>query len=333
MIVYGWNSFLLHKCKPSQLGMPAEIDATFQIERRQKYFHLFWIPFFGIGKVWLLRKHADNQLYEPTHELLSVLQSLSYNEKTPWYTFALPLLILAGSIIWFIGDRVSDYQRHKRYERETAERVVRFTNAVNNPEANTYYTLQEDNYENAYLKVLSSNAANITCVYSSMKEYKDYDQRMLEAFADAPKLDTVVVNKQDLLKAIDDEKGTVSFKGYPVVNGKGNFTLSEVTIINYPVFRKTMVQYEEGTYMAMLQNIGAAALLKTLNTEDSNLTFEGSILPDKIAGGQSFIVNGKYSGMEPKARAKVQFEAVGSATAKDFELWISGTYFTLKPNR
>ena len=328
MIVYGWNSFLLHECKPSQLGLSQDFDAVYQIERRQKYFHLFWIPFFGIGKTWVLRKRSDNQLYEPNGELLQVLNALPYQEKTPWYTFALPLLLLAGGIGFVIINSINDFQSRRAHEQRMAERVISFTQSVNAPAPNTYFTLRSNNYEDVYLKMISQNASTITCLYSAPSNYDNYDDRILEAFLDPAAIDTVMITKQSLVKAIDP--GTESnFKGSVVVNNKGTHTLEDIKVIDYPVIRKTLVQFEEGTYIAMLQNIGATAKLKNFKAKESNITFEGSALPQEIVTGQSFIVNGKYEGMEPKANASVQFENA-DRIVKDYTLWINGTHFTLK---
>src|SRR5215831_13773647 len=102
MIVYGHNSFALNTCKPSQLGLPIEADKLYIIERRQRYFHLFWIPVFGIGKIWVLRKHTDGELYEPTPKLSKLLHSFPLKEKTPWYTYSFLILLLAASVIFVI---------------------------------------------------------------------------------------------------------------------------------------------------------------------------------------------------------------------------------------
>ena len=96
MIVFGHNSFLLNACKPSQLGMSEDFDQLYSIERRQRYFHLFWIPFFGIGKTWGMRSHKDNKLYVPSPAVEQALNALPLKEKTPWYTYSFLILVLAA---------------------------------------------------------------------------------------------------------------------------------------------------------------------------------------------------------------------------------------------
>ncbi len=94
MIVFGWNSILLLKILAHEAGFaqPNE-NVDYHIEIRQKYFHLMWIPFFPIGKMYALRQHADNELYNLTPEALTALQQRFVAPKAPWYTYSLFILI------------------------------------------------------------------------------------------------------------------------------------------------------------------------------------------------------------------------------------------------
>ncbi|HTF81415.1 MAG TPA: hypothetical protein VL947_06815 [Cytophagales bacterium] len=116
MIIYGWNSFKLETCNPTSLGLPSEFDAAYTIERHQKYFHLFWIPFFSLGKRWVLRKRPDQQLYEPSAELLKFLNALPVAHKTPWYTYTLLYVIMLGGLVFYIYEKIDQYQSDKHYE-------------------------------------------------------------------------------------------------------------------------------------------------------------------------------------------------------------------------
>jgi hypothetical protein len=104
MIFYGWNSFTLDSCKPSKLGLPPDLDVEYDVQRIQKYFHLYWIPFFPIGKKWVLYKRSDKQQYEPNAELLKFLNSLPVKHPTPWYAFALLYLIGLVAVFFSVKD-------------------------------------------------------------------------------------------------------------------------------------------------------------------------------------------------------------------------------------
>lgn len=107
MLIYGWNSFVVGKHKPSDIGLEAEMDRDVLFERRQKYVHIFWIPVFGIGKVWVMRKTNDSNQYKVNDDVEKVLKYKFPNHPTPWYTFALPLLVAAilliGQVVQMFG--------------------------------------------------------------------------------------------------------------------------------------------------------------------------------------------------------------------------------------
>ncbi len=98
MIVFGWNTFLLIKLMADEVGFANKGETVnYHIEVRQKYFHLCWIPFFPIGKMWAIRKHEDNELYELSQEGLMALQSRVPEPKTSWYAYS--GLILLGALM------------------------------------------------------------------------------------------------------------------------------------------------------------------------------------------------------------------------------------------
>ena len=55
MIIFGWNHFLIRSFMPHELGLGEEtLDPEFMVEARQKYFHIFWIPFFPTQSIQIL---------------------------------------------------------------------------------------------------------------------------------------------------------------------------------------------------------------------------------------------------------------------------------------
>src|SRR5690349_9358749 len=101
-IVFGWNTFKIRSFSLPELGIKEEPGIS--IEARQKYFHLFWIPFFSMGRKWAVRK--GGQLYELPQSLETLVKTSSATSavKTPFYTYAGPLLIAAGVIFYQIND-------------------------------------------------------------------------------------------------------------------------------------------------------------------------------------------------------------------------------------
>ncbi|MES1181432.1 MAG: hypothetical protein ABUL44_01425, partial [Flavobacterium sp.] len=72
-IVWGHNNFRLKAVAPAELGLINKDLAGVTFELRQKYGHLFWIPFIPLGKFWVVKK-ADNKLYHCPPEIEMQLQ-------------------------------------------------------------------------------------------------------------------------------------------------------------------------------------------------------------------------------------------------------------------
>jgi hypothetical protein len=105
-LVFGWRSFLLRSFSLAELGLPESASGPCSVEVRQKYFHLFWIPFFGLGKKWALRRGKD--LYELPIEIEAHLSQSRV--KTPWYTYSGPLLLLLAGVVFWGSDK---YEQHR----------------------------------------------------------------------------------------------------------------------------------------------------------------------------------------------------------------------------
>lgn len=333
MIVFGHNSFLLNSCKPSQLGLPSELDKQFIIERRQRYFHLFWIPFFGIGKIWALRKPGDSNLYQPTAELENALNALPFQDKTPWYTFALFFLALAAGIVFFIYEKVDRYQSQRNYERYEAEKKERYANAVTSPQAFQYYDMRENSGSQPfYLKVLSSDQSSILFLYRNDQDFKydSYDLKMLELFSSDTlhRSDTVRVKKADMMKTFSSANG----EGFEIIPGKGKAVLNELQEFPNPVLKTVSSAYQEGKFLAVMQNIGEGGTYQGINVKSTNVAFLDDVaFPKELKAREYVVLTGTYTGEEPKLSANVNFKTA-NADSVSFDFHIYGSNVSLNPS-
>lgn len=332
MIVFGWNSFKLNACRPSQLGLPDVLDQDFNLERRQKYFHLFWIPFFGIGKIWALRKRSDDQLYEPNEAILKYLNGLAIQEKTPWYTFSLPLLLLAGGIFFFISSSISAYTSQKEHERYIASRNVRFESAINQYREGTYFELRDDNYKNLFLKAIRNDGQHIVCLVSEGAENAYGDNKVLEAFTvtpDVPSFDTIRILKGDLVKTIN-VNDSYNFKGHALIPGRAPLEMVNFTRVEFPVFKQVSAQYDQGKFIAIVQNIGAAGVLKSYTPDNNDFIWTNAATIQAIAPGDLMEIEGTYQSSEPSGRGTLSIASARDSVAS-FDLSIYGTAVSLEP--
>lgn len=330
MIVFGWNSFTVATYKPSDIGMEAELDKQIYFERRQKYAHLFWIPFFGIGQIWVFRKVNDPNKYQPHPDIEKVLQYKYPTHKTPWYTFALPLLAVAGGILFVIGMQIEDYQSGQRHQAYLAEKNALQTSTINNPPPGTYFHM-DGKERDVFLKVLGSDQRSLTCLVSTPSVSLYGDDAVLEAFIDDGTrfFDTAVIPKEDLLKTINSTDD-YSFAGFEIIPGEGNITLSEVKIFSSPVFRSLGAAFEEGKFKAVVHNIGETGKFKAFNMEPGPFQLV-SEFPEVINQGDTLVFYGVYSGMEPGGTGKLELESLTNDMVP-YKVLVSGSRIYISPN-
>lgn len=110
MIVFGTKHFKIKSFTQRELGISREEGlVNIDIQVRQKYAHLYWIPVFPTGKIYCFKRPGDDNLYELP---LTIKQNLEFKHsqdiKTPWYSYALPLLGLLVALWFYVGDKISD---------------------------------------------------------------------------------------------------------------------------------------------------------------------------------------------------------------------------------
>jgi hypothetical protein len=331
MIVFGWNSFKIGECKPSSLGMSPEMDQQIALERRQKYFHLFWIPFFGIGKIWVLRKRNDAALYEIPAEIRAILESLPVTHNTPWYTYSLPLLVVVGGLLFSVYEVVDDHNRRESSEAFRLEENERLTRSIHAPEQGTYFQMDTPSERDAYLKVVGNETETLVCLFSMKKDPKYSEYEILEAFITDSvytSFDTVRILKKDMLKTVNLTEA-YPFEGFEIVKGAGNYVLEELKNYTSPVFKSLGAGYEEGEFFAAVQNIGEPAQFKEYTHETTNVEFPPAVFPKEVNQGDVIFLRGVYKEAEPKMRGKLKFESVAKSII-EYDFTILGSYLSFK---
>src|SRR6185369_5805834 len=164
-IVFGWNHFKLRSFTPFQLGITQKTDIDFTIELRQRYFHFFWIPFFSLGKKWAIRK--GGKLYEMPQVIADVTRGRDdLRVKTPFYTYAGPLLIVAAIIIFNINERVEDYRRLQYEKSQFAAAYADNSAKFRKPSPYDFYTLTDVNgFGTKYARITGMDKQHIELSY------------------------------------------------------------------------------------------------------------------------------------------------------------------------
>jgi hypothetical protein len=112
MILYGWNNYLLKSVQPHELGVYKNEVADIQIQYRQKYFHLFFIPVFPLGRFWAIRQ--GGKLYEPSPEMRVALGSVDVKTKHTLWAWSGIFLVLGAMFIYNISEGLAERSSKKR---------------------------------------------------------------------------------------------------------------------------------------------------------------------------------------------------------------------------
>jgi hypothetical protein len=108
MIVYGWNDFKIVSYTPEALGFTNDSPVRYTAQVRQRYFHVFFIPFFGIGKMWVINEGGN--FHEMPEVFRTAIRHQHPKPRSPWYTFSGLMLV---AVIISISVGVHEYKMHK----------------------------------------------------------------------------------------------------------------------------------------------------------------------------------------------------------------------------
>jgi hypothetical protein len=307
MIVYGWNHFKIKSFKPHELGIGKENETDLTIERRQKYFHLFWIPFFGIGKMWAIRKNDKLlQMPEGTEDHLS---SLNLRLRTPWYTYAGPLLILAGILIYSISESVDDYKSKVYAENQFEAKMLSFNNFIDHPSKVDFYHFEEinDYSNNVFMKVADFNdkAIKFQLSQGEIEHYASTPGEISPGFSKTPdSTDFIWINKSDLKKYISTRYSDQQFEGwaFPKKKKSSHYKLDDIFHFEGED-AKGLVDYGIGyVYQNEISmgftNKGLPISLVSIKNLSGDIQWT-SELPMAIDSNEAFKIYGKCTSREP----------------------------------
>lgn len=112
MIIFGTSSSIIHPKKLEKGDCPyCKTENNMWIQGYQKYVHIFWIPFFPVGKkVYMVCGHCkgafEKREIQDPKLIQSFLDGKNNQTKTPWYHFTglilLSILIVLVSVLPYI---------------------------------------------------------------------------------------------------------------------------------------------------------------------------------------------------------------------------------------
>ncbi|MET0391640.1 MAG: hypothetical protein ABW019_00810 [Chitinophagaceae bacterium] len=205
MIVFGTGSFLLQAYDPEALGFQGMQNRGYTIELRQRYAHLFWIPFFSIGTKWVIRQGRQFYQLSPAQE--QYLQSLPA-PRTKWYAFSGLILLLIALVIFLVAEKRSAANDERAARDYFNAEIKELKNKLNATDTSDYYKVDPESYQHPYvvLKVQEVKADSIVFkkVSTELRSYELVPGKIKELFpaGDGPSA-TVTLSKQQLQKATE----------------------------------------------------------------------------------------------------------------------------------
>ena len=152
MIVFGHNSFKIKSFTQRELKLPKEegLDGI-DIQVRQRYAHLFWIPVFPIGKVYCFKRRGDSSYYELPK---GIKEAIGRNQKikTPWYSYSLLILLLLVGSWFFIQEELNSIDYKNSLYLKQAENIMK----VKYPTTGDYYSFDAYNNKRGYKNISRS---------------------------------------------------------------------------------------------------------------------------------------------------------------------------------
>ncbi|MCW3126437.1 MAG: hypothetical protein JWO03_2095 [Bacteroidetes bacterium] len=207
LIVFGTYSFTLKKYTSFELGIQTEGNDDVPILLKQKVFHIFYIPVVPIEKVYTMQL-SDGKLYNlPAHLHASVDERGPH--RTPFYAFALPLLVMAGLLISWGVEKKHKYDRTSMHQAEQKALADSATIELDRLSPQHYIKLTDvtDKYstENTYLKVRSIHGSSVVLekMGFAVHYYNNNNPAFVRNFfmRHESELDTVVLPMQLLREA------------------------------------------------------------------------------------------------------------------------------------
>ena len=162
-IVFGWNSWKLRSFTLPEIGIMKQPGADLQFEVRQAYFHLFWIPMFGLGKRWIVRK--GDKTYDMPDDIKALAKKTLTGIRMPWYTCAGPLMFVTAAVLFWTVFSYQEARRHKKLAQEVKAQAAELTAKLQHLTTSDFITI-ENRFEGyghgVYLKVEDIRGDTVT---------------------------------------------------------------------------------------------------------------------------------------------------------------------------
>ena len=310
-IVFGWNSFKVRSFTLAEVGVIKEAEPGLQFEVRQAYFHLFWIPMFGLGKRWVVRK--GGKMYEMPGDIKALAQRSLTGVRTPWYTFAGPILLFTAGLVYSGVNSFKDGQRHKSSVNLYKEEKEALTARLQHLTTNDFITIENRSHPSnhiSYLKVeeIKGDDVMVTQIECNcaepMKVEKEYTQH-------AGTLPSAKVSLQKLLKAypkdLDSMLGDAADRQTAnLLNDDTRYIVKDVFRRFKPILKVYYANFHQNTIAIRCENTGWPATIAEIKNLTGNIDWS-EIINTKVPYNDRLFGNYSLDGKKIKYQEPYKF--------------------------
>lgn len=211
MIVYGWNDFKIVSYTPEALGFTNDSPIRYTAEVRQRYFHVFFIPFFGIGKMWVINEGGN--FHEMPEVYRTAIRQRNPKPRSPWYTFSGLALV---ALIISISVGVHEYNLNKRRQAKVDQLAAKLA-LVAEPQPLDRYVLIDEGYTSfaAQVDSVTQQAVLLRLPDPAYNQDNTYRMAMPHYFDDTGYVCKQVWVLKSLLKqgCVEEPEQISTFKG------------------------------------------------------------------------------------------------------------------------
>lgn len=217
MLVFGTYAFPIQTLDPMRYGLPTGV----QLQLYCKIAHLFWIPVFPTGRMWVVKINGEK--YEPSAEIRRAIEANEHKRSVPFYAFALPLLLAIGIPGYSLYEGYQQKQSQARYEKQDLERKQALRGQIAFPEQGDLLFFKSHQPGDPNYRTTSS-AAVVEAVTSDslLLRFPEASEsvgsyRPMTVFSDVNKpMSFLWVAKDDLKSTIDLESSSRNSVGNPI---------------------------------------------------------------------------------------------------------------------
>ncbi|WP_276480177.1 hypothetical protein [Paraflavitalea pollutisoli] len=310
-IIFGWNHFKIKTIDPFAVGLSQQAQPGYQIEIRQRYFHLFWIPCFSLGKKWALRK--DGQLYEMPEPYKFVLQERKdLAAKTPWYTYAGPLLAASICLYFYVNGKVEDYRVDQYEARQFSAAYTDNAAKFSKPSIDDYYVLDPvDGYSEKFAKVTGLDKNNIQLSYITNSVYASTPSDIAALFLKPDtKLETVTVSRNDSAHLIcKNYADRLQFDGITLPGEKSKYRVERIVRLDGPIIDEAgFTSFSQEVIKTELKNTGLEGELVAVEKVEGDVQWQPrGAMPIALSSNDRFMLVGSGNYQKPY-KARLEFK-------------------------